>query len=110
MAVVVNNAADSRCQEFTGLTSGNGQIVGIPSNACDVTCEYIPTAAGTATVKMSLNPSKPTDFTNFSPSSKGAQTATGAEQYPGSIRWLGLDPSSGTWTFRVSYKLNGFGA
>lgn len=110
MPVTVKQPTDIKVQEYTGLTSGNGVIIGIPSNANAVSCEYIPTAAGTATVKYSLNPNAPTDFTNFSSSAKGAQTATGGEQGYDSVRWIGLDPASGTWTFRVSYKQNGFGA
>ena len=92
--------------EFAGLTSGNGRIVNVPDNCVGILVSAFPTSAGTASVKASLSPTTPTDFTNFGTTAVGAVTAATVQELPGGLKWVGLDPASGTWTFRVRFQID----
>jgi hypothetical protein len=35
----------------------------------------------------------------------GNFTATGGQEIQSGVRWIGLDPASGTWTLRVAFKM-----
>jgi hypothetical protein len=90
---------------YTGLTSGNGRIVAIPDRARNISVTYVPTSAGTASIKYGVQAETPTDFTDMPKTSAGDFTATGGQEIQTGARWVGLDPASGTWTLRVSYKM-----
>jgi hypothetical protein len=90
---------------YAGLTSGNGQIVAVPDRARDIVVTYIPTSAGTASVKYSAVATTPTDFTNMPKTSIGDVTVTGGQEIQSGVRWIGLDPASGTWTLNVAFKM-----
>jgi len=90
--------------EYTGLTTGNGRIVAVPDQARQVMLTYFPTAAGTASIKYCVMAPTPTDFTNMPKTSVGDFTALGGQDISSGVRWVGLDPASGTWTLRISFK------
>lgn len=94
----------------TGMTLGNGHIFEVPDNAVAIMLTLQPTSAGSATVKFSLDEAEPTDFTGFIPVAYGAVTAATAFELPGGLRWVGVDPASGTWTSRVRFVLGDRGA
>ena len=102
MPITANKGITQDQVELTGLTNGNGGFVRMPAWAREAVVEYLPTAAGAATLKYTLNPATPTDFTGFLTSEKGAVTA----QTIHGLRvtnWVGLEPASGTWTLRVRF-------
>jgi hypothetical protein len=102
MAVTIEeNNTNNETLEFTGLTSGNGQIVDIPNHCRVIGVYYTPTSAGTASVKYAMFKTAPTDFTNMPKTAIGDVTATGGQEITGAVRWVGLDPASGTWDFTV---------
>ena len=106
MPVTVDlNARNYTTLEYTGLTSGNGQIVAVPDRARESVVTYTPTSAGTASIKYGARATTPTDFTNMPKTSIGDFTATGGQEIQSGVRWIGLDPASGTWDFRVAYKM-----
>jgi hypothetical protein len=98
------NGLNSKTLKFEGLTSGNGVIVRVPELCRDMAVSYIPTSAGTGSVKVSVDGETPTDFTDFSKTSLGDVTATSAQEIQSGVRWVGFDPASGTWTFNVSFR------
>ena len=106
MPVTVDlNLPNNTTLEYAGLTSGNGQIVAVPDRARDIVVTYVPTSAGTASVKYGVRASTPTDFTDMPTTILGSFTTTGGQEIQSGVRWIGLDPASGTWTFRVAYKM-----
>jgi hypothetical protein len=106
MPVTVDlNPPNNTTLEYAGLTSGNGQIVAVPDRARSVFVTYTPTSAGTASIKVGNTAGRPTDFTNMPKTVAGDVTATGYQDLPVGVRWIGLDPASGTWTMSVSYKM-----
>ena len=90
---------------YAGLTSGNGQIVAVPDRAREIVVTYIPISDGTASIKFSADAATPTDFTNMPKTSIGDFTATSGQEIQSGVRWIGLDPASGTWTLNVAFKL-----
>jgi hypothetical protein len=90
-------------QEYPGLTSGNGVAVSAPPWANETTVEYIPTSAGTASLKVSLFPSGNADAAEFLKTNVGDVTAHGM-QVVGKVTWLAFIPESGTWTARFLFK------
>jgi hypothetical protein len=103
------NRSTNIVREAVGLTSGSGQIFSVPKNCVGMVVETIPTSAGTATFKVSVNPDTPaegSEFTNFSSTAIGAMTATLVQELPGGLEWVGLEPASGTWTLRVRFLVN----
>jgi hypothetical protein len=99
------NLENYTTREYTGLTSSNGQIVAVPDRARDIAVTYVPTAAGTASIKYGVRAETPTNFTDMPKTSIGDFSATGGQEIQPGVRWIGLDPASGTWTLRVSYKM-----
>ena len=91
--------------EYAGLTTGNGQIVAVPDRAREIVVTYLPTSAGTASIKYAARAATPTDFTDMPKTSIGDFTANGGQEIQSGVRWIGLDPASGTWTLRVAYKM-----
>lgn len=104
MPVNVQKGQVEQTKEYAGLTAGNGAIIRVPSGAKDVAVEYFPTAAGTAALKLSLGAAIPTDFTGFMKAPAGDVTAATMHRVSAGVQWVGLDPASGTWTLRVSFK------
>jgi hypothetical protein len=105
MPVTVDpNNIRNESETFTGLTAGNGQILKVPTNVCQVVVSYFPTAAGSAAIKYTAAPNTPTDFTNMPTTFDGEFVAAGGQEIQGAVRWIGLDPVSGTWTLNVSYR------
>lgn len=104
---IVNvNRSNNPVHVATDLVSGDGQIFSVPKNCVGMIVEAIPTSAGTATLKVSLNDGTVTDFTNFSATSVGAMTAATVQEIAGGIKQIGLEPASGTWTLRVQFKID----
>lgn len=102
MAVTVEtNTTNNQTLEFTGLESGSGQIVAVPDHCRVVGVYYTPTSAGTAAVKYGMSKEAPTAFTDMVKTDVGDVTATGGQEITGAVRWVGLDPASGTWDFTV---------
>ncbi len=91
--------------EYTGLTAGNGQIVAVPDRATDIVLTYIPTSAGVASIKYAVRAETPADFTDMPKTILGDFSTTGGQEVQAGVRWVGLDPASGTWTLRVSFKM-----
>lgn len=91
-------------REYTGLTSGNGQIVAVPDQARQVVVTYIPTSPGTASMKYGVRAETPANFTDMPKTSIGDFAVAGGQEIQSGVRWIGLDPASGTWTLRVSFK------
>ncbi len=98
------NLSRNTVLEYTGLTTGNGRIVAVTDQARQIVVTYIPTAAGTASIKYGVRAETPADFTDMPKTSIGDFTATGGQEIQSGVRWIGLDPASGTWTLRVSFK------
>ena len=106
MPVTVDlNQEDYTTLTYAGLTSGNGQIVAVPQRAREIVVTYTPTSAGTASIKFGATASTPSDFTNMPKTNLGDFSATGGQDIQSGVRWIGLDPASGTWTLNVSFKL-----
>ncbi len=99
------NLAEYTTREYTGLTATNGQIVAVPDRAREIMVTYTPTAAGTASIKYDVRAGTPTNFTGMPKTSAGDFTAIGGQEIPPGVRWIGLDPASGTWTLSVAFKL-----
>lgn len=107
MPVTVDaNTIRNSSETYTGLTSGNGQIIKVPSNVAQIVVSYYPTSAGTASMKFSASPTTPTDFTNFPKTFDGDFTDARGQEIQSAVQWIGLDPASGTWTLNVSYRMN----
>lgn len=61
------------------------------------------TGSGSATLMVSTDyASNPTDFTNFTPDSKGAVTGNAAWMFPAGLSFTGLNVTSGTWVIKVA--------
>jgi len=105
-AITNVNRSNNPVHEEADLTSGNGHIFSVPENCVGMIVEAIPTVAGAATLKVSLNDGTVTDFTNFAPTSVGSMSATTVQFVEGGIKHVGLDPASGTWTMRVKFQVN----
>jgi hypothetical protein len=78
--------------------------VAVPNTARQIVVTYTPTSAGTASIKYSALADTQTSFTDMPKTSIGDFTATGGQEIQSGVRWIGLDPASGTWTLRVSFK------
>ena len=94
-------------EKASGITAGNEFIYPVPEGAT-VSFAGTNTAAGTATLKYSFDPSTPTDFTGFFSAEAGAQSAsfTDSTGTAKGLRWVGLDVTSGTWTGEVIFVLD----
>lgn len=98
------NTTNNQTLEYTGLTSGSGQIVYVPDHCRVVGVWYNPTSAGTASVKFGMAKGTQTDFSNMVKTDVGDVTAAGGQEVTGAVRWIGLDPASGTWDFTVVFR------
>ena len=94
MAITINKKNVNK--HVDGITTGNEHIWKV-SNGNVVTISGVLQAAGSATVKYSLQESEPTDFTDFATSEVGSHTTTFAEVASIGVKWIGIDVSSGTW-------------
>ena len=99
MAITVNTGDKSMFRENSGITDGNEIIYKLFSGYTYI-IEAVNTSAGTASLKLTLDDTAPTDFTNFTIAADGTQTSNFAREVSG-VSYVGLDVASGTWTTRI---------
>lgn len=100
MAITVNTDILSSYRSDAGQADGNEVIYNLNCNR-STTIEVVFTAGGSGTLKSSVSPIIPADFTNFTPDSAGAITQSTMWNLAAGIQWIGFDLTSGTTTVNV---------
>ena len=99
MAITINKKNVNK--HVDGITTGNEHIWAVGSGNV-VTISGVLQAAGSVTVKYSLQENEPTDFTDFTTSEVGSHSATFAEVASIGVKWIGIDVASGTWDIDIT--------